>query len=112
MRPVVQSAARKGVRSLFETKTILEPATAADPPTEVKLHTLSRRAVKLWDARTGNQLLEFEGWGEPSVAFSPDGFRLAVSSYRTVGLWYARMGDRLLELKGHTNRVTNVLYSP
>jgi tRNA A-37 threonylcarbamoyl transferase component Bud32 len=52
-----------------------------------------------------------------SVAFSPDGQRLASggSSWRRAGevkLWDARSGAELLTLRGHTGTVTGVAFSP
>src|SRR5262247_1313105 len=48
-----------------------------------------------------------------SVAFSPDGKRLATGSFdRTVKLWDADTGQELLTLKGHSDRVSSVAFSP
>jgi hypothetical protein len=71
--------------------------------------------VKLWDARTGQETLTLKGHTNAvmSVAFSPDGARLATGSNDyTVKLWDARTGQETLSLKGHTGSVTSVAFSP
>ena len=48
-----------------------------------------------------------------SVAFSPDGKRLASSSNdKTVKVWDATSGQEALTLKGHDHMVTSVAFSP
>ena len=47
-----------------------------------------------------------------SVAFSPDGKRLAVGSGGTVKISDALSGQELLALWGHTAGVTSVAFSP
>ena len=72
--------------------------------------------VKVWDAATGEQLLTLAGHkaaGVNSVAFSPDGRRLAsASSDRTVKVWDATTGERVFTLEGHTAGVNSVAFSP
>ena len=65
--------------------------------------------VKVWDAQTGQELLTLKGHTgrSRSVAFSPDGKRLAsgIGTYWTSGevkVWDAQTGQELLTLKGHT----------
>ena len=71
--------------------------------------------VKVWDAKTGQELVTLNGhmggvWG---VAFSPDGTRLASASHdHTAKVWDAKSGQELLTLKGHTGGVTSVCFSP
>jgi WD40 repeat protein len=48
-----------------------------------------------------------------SVAFSPDGLRLASASYDgTVKVWDSATGQESLTLKGHTGEVNSVTFSP
>jgi hypothetical protein len=73
------------------------------------------QTARVWDARTGAQLLECKGHTGPviGVAFSPDGLRLATGSQdRTARVWDARTGEKLLECKGHTGTVASVAFSP
>src|SRR5262249_31556908 len=69
---------------------------------------------KLWDLARGQQLLTLPGHtsGVTSVAFSPDGQRLASASQdRTVKVWDAARGQELLTLKEHTQEVWSVAFS-
>ena len=72
--------------------------------------------VKVWDARTGQEVLTLKGHtdGVISVAFSPDGKRIAQRQLRQDGEGVGRRtrARRLLTLKGHTDYVTSVAFSP
>ena len=68
--------------------------------------------MKVWDVRTGQELLNLEERLTSSVAWSPDGQRLASGSYRTVKVLEARTGKELLTIKGHTDHVSSVAWSP
>jgi WD40 repeat protein len=71
--------------------------------------------VCLWDSQEGTLLATLKGHSDwvSSVAFSPDGQRLASGSYdRTVHLWDSQAGTCLATLKGHSDYVKNVAFSP
>jgi len=73
------------------------------------------RAVRLWDAGSGQELACLRGheWGVSSVSFSPDGLRLASASWdKTMRLWDAGSGQELACLRGHEGFVKNVSFSP
>jgi WD40 repeat protein/tRNA A-37 threonylcarbamoyl transferase component Bud32 len=61
------------------------------------------RTVKVWDARTGQELLALKGhtgW-VLSVAFSPDSQRVASASPRQVKVWNTATGQETFTLEGH-----------
>jgi WD40 repeat protein len=81
--------------------------------------------VKVWDAQTGRELLTLKGHTRAvvSVAFSPDGTRLASSSSLPNGIsnrnervevkvWDAQTGQESLTLQGHRRSVDSVAFSP
>ncbi|KAG9103653.1 hypothetical protein FRC07_009949, partial [Ceratobasidium sp. 392] len=73
--------------------------------------------VRIWDARTGEQLrqpLQGHTGRVLSVAYSPDGaYIVSGSSDNTVCIWDARTGEQVRHpLQGHTNSVRSVAYSP
>ena len=69
----------------------------------------------MWDSASGDELLVLGGHQAEvySVAFGPDGARIASGSDdHTVRLWDAATGDELLVLRGHENAVDSVAFSP
>ena len=62
----------------------------------------------MWDAQTGQELLSCKGHNGQinSVAFSPDGKRLAsAGGDRMVQVWDAQTGQELLTYKGHSGMI-------
>ncbi|EMD30672.1 hypothetical protein CERSUDRAFT_145846, partial [Gelatoporia subvermispora B] len=75
------------------------------------------RAVRIWDARTGDLLMgPLEGHHNTvvSVAFSPDGAVVASGSLDgTIRLWNAKKGELMMHsLEGHSDGVRCVAFSP
>jgi WD40 repeat protein len=85
-------------------------------PDGQRFATASRdRTVRLWDARTGQELLALRGRlpDAECLAFSPDGRKLATaSSDKIVRLWDAQTGEELLALEKHPWPLTWVAFSP
>ena len=73
------------------------------------------RSVRVWDAKTGEQLMELQGHINRviSVAFSPKGNQIVSGSWdERVWVWDAKTGEQLRELQGHTGNVNSVAFSP
>ena len=87
------------------------------PPSQVEVSgptggVVTREAVRLWDAETGELRQTLTG-DIYFVVFSPDGTTLASGSYDyTVRLWDAETGELRQTLTGHTDSVASVAFSP
>jgi WD40 repeat protein len=70
--------------------------------------------VRVYDAPTGQLLFALQGHMRVvSVAFSPDGQRLASAGLdKMVRLWDTATGQEILTLRGHADLVGRVLFSP
>jgi WD40 repeat protein/tRNA A-37 threonylcarbamoyl transferase component Bud32 len=71
--------------------------------------------ARVWDARTGAEMLAFKGH-KTSVgpaSFSPDGSRVVTGSYDlTAKVWDAKTGTEIFTLAGHTGAVYAASFSP
>jgi len=77
--------------------------------------TVVDETVRVYDALTGENIFALRGHSSRviSVAFSPDGRRLASGGVdKTVRLWDTETGQEMLTLRGHENLVGHVLFDP
>lgn len=80
-----------------------------------RLVSSAGKIAKVWDAGTGLELATLQGHTNSvwSVAFSPDGKRIATASYdKSVKVWDSTSGKELANLTGHTAIVFSVAFSP
>jgi WD40 repeat protein len=77
--------------------------------------TVGNSDARLWDASTGGYLRSFVGHVDvvTSVAFSPDGTRLATAGHdNTARVWDVTSGAQLMVLRGHSGGIRDVVFSP
>jgi WD40 repeat protein/tRNA A-37 threonylcarbamoyl transferase component Bud32 len=83
-----------------------------------RLATKSGNEVKIWDAKTGAEMLTLQGAGicaagsHHQVAFSPDGKLLATACSWAVKIWDAATGKELFSIKAHQFAISAVAFSP
>jgi WD40 repeat protein/basic membrane lipoprotein Med (substrate-binding protein (PBP1-ABC) superfamily)/DNA-binding SARP family transcriptional activator len=107
------SAARETLALPGHTGWVNEAALNPDG-TRLAIATAAGQ-VRLYDARTGEELRTLSGHTAPinDVAFSPDGRRLATASADTQAVvWDVESGAELFRLAGHTRAVLGVDFSP
>jgi WD40 repeat protein len=107
-------------RALTSVETYCEPhvnavAVTPDGTRIVTGSSSSDNTARVWDARTGAELLQLKGHAGAvnSVVVMPDGTRIVTGSGdRTARVWDAQTGAELLQLKGHTQAVNSVVVTP
>jgi WD40 repeat protein/predicted Ser/Thr protein kinase len=82
-------------------------------PDDRKVLTGDARKMRLWDAATGANLVEFE---RPAQAvhgeFSPDSARVLSGEWGTAALWDAKTGKQVLRFKPQQGQVSFATFSP
>jgi WD40 repeat protein/nucleoside phosphorylase len=88
---------------------------AWSPDSSRLLSTGEDRSLRVWDAVTGEQLLNLQGHTGRvnSCAWSPDSTRLlSAGSDQSLRVWDAATGEQLLNIQGHTGGVLSCAWSP
>jgi len=76
-----------------------------------KPHTY-HNPTTIWDAATGKTIRTLSDHNVISIAWSPDGRRLATAQDRAIKIWDTTSGEQLLQLTGHRDVVQSVAWSP
>ncbi len=110
------------ILSSFDSKAggVLAIAISADGR---RIASTALDSIKVWDADTGEQLstLEVDKRGSPgnvpdffaSVAFSPDGRRIAAGSFsQIIQVWDTGTWQPIRSLEGHLSLVSAISFSP
>jgi WD40 repeat protein len=107
--------AETGAREATLDHDDLVRALTFSPEGDQVLTGAGRGALKLWDAKTGQQLAAFVGHANyiSACAFSPDGKRFASASRdETIRVWDPATGQLTALLTGHTAEVSRLAFSP
>lgn len=98
------------------SNTEIQQGTVVYSPDGTRLAVgLSDGRIRIGDAETGDQVLEWQGHTAPvhRIAFSRDGTRLAsASDDGTAKIWDALSGKQLVEFDKHRKPVISVAFSP
>jgi WD40 repeat protein/DNA-binding SARP family transcriptional activator len=103
------------VRVFSETVELTQNIGIDFSPDGTRFATAGDYQAKIWDARTGKELLALPQMNGRvySVAFSPDGDRLAIGIQGGNGtsVWDANTGKKIADLTGHQDSVQAILFS-
>jgi WD40 repeat protein/tRNA A-37 threonylcarbamoyl transferase component Bud32 len=83
-------------------------------PDGKRFATSGWKELKIWDAETGKEPVQFppeEGWVS-ALAFSKDGARIVTAGFQTLTVWDAPSGKELLRVKAHEFLIRSVAFSP
>jgi WD40 repeat protein len=72
------------------------------------------RTVRIWDVAASEEVARLKAEGTAwSLAFSPDGTRVAAASDGdNVQVWDLASGEEVARLRGHSRRIVSVAFSP
>jgi WD40 repeat protein len=88
---------------------------AAFSPDGKRLAACSSKLIRIWDvaSRATQATWPSDSKGNPYMAFSPDGNRLAVGGSEGLAeLWDTATGQKVESFKGHLGRVSAIAFSP
>ena len=83
---------------------------AFSPDGRIIVSGSSDSTTRLWDVQTGNCLktLKFK---TSTLAFSPDGLKLAMGYGENIQLWNCNKDENIYSIKAHTEAIKNVTFS-